>query len=39
MKTELAMRLIAEQMQWTDDAEAAREFARLKLMIDHKLAQ
>lgn len=35
MKTELAIRLIADQMDW-DDAEAYEEFAYLKLMSDYK---
>ncbi len=35
MKTELAMKLIADQMEW-DDATATHEFTYLKLMVDYK---
>lgn len=38
MKTEMAMKLIADQMKWTDEV-ATKEFSVLKLMIGYKYDQ
>ncbi len=35
MKTDLAMKLIADQMKWSDET-ATKEFSSLKLMIEYK---
>jgi len=36
MKTELALKLVSDLMQWKDDQVAATEFLRLGMMIDYK---